>query len=95
MKRTGTSLYRSNREPPAANPGHDLNPKSCRVKVANLSAFVDLLEHLSYGVPRSDLLFKRITASRVKGAVRGIREVDEEFVRPSHDVVLGREDGSY
>ena len=30
-----------------------------------------------------------------EGAIRKVREVDEEFVRPSHDVVLGRDGGSY
>jgi hypothetical protein len=35
---------------------------------------------------------RRGTRRSVEGAVR---EVDEQFVRSSHDVVLGRNDGSY
>src|SRR6202049_2990953 len=31
----------------------------------------------------------------VEGAIRKVCEGDEEFVRPSHDVVLGRDGGSY
>src|ERR1700719_558727 len=31
----------------------------------------------------------------VEGCSQGVYEGDEEFVRPSHDVVLGRDDGSY
>jgi hypothetical protein len=31
----------------------------------------------------------------VEGAIRRVWEVDEEFVRPSHDVVLRRDGGSY
>src|SRR5450631_3729010 len=36
-----------------------------------------------------------VFALRVEGAVREIWEVDEEFVRPSHNVVLGRDSGSH
>jgi hypothetical protein len=43
------------------------------------------------GVP--DRVRRLRIRDRVEGAVRKVREVDEDFVRPSNDVVLGRDGG--